>query len=163
MKEKENKGFFSFFQRSKKKREQVSFFLGSILQDSSHLFLIASAFYLEMTNRFCVFVLYQTASAPATPLVSKHRPTFTRSNTISKPYISNTLPSDAPKKRRAPLPPMPGSQSTPQDLAHIQERPASCVVKSLSVDETEKVCDFVLCFEGGAGGYLFFLLFSFST
>uniref|UniRef100_A0A8C0NR67 Cordon-bleu ubiquitin-like domain-containing protein n=1 Tax=Canis lupus familiaris TaxID=9615 RepID=A0A8C0NR67_CANLF len=102
MKEKENKGFFSFFQRSKKKREQ-------------------------------------TASAPATPLVSKHRPTFTRSNTISKPYISNTLPSDAPKKRRAPLPPMPGSQSTPQDLAHIQERPASCVVKSLSVDETEKL------------------------
>uniref|UniRef100_A0A452RRT9 Cordon-bleu WH2 repeat protein like 1 n=1 Tax=Ursus americanus TaxID=9643 RepID=A0A452RRT9_URSAM len=101
MKEKENKGFFSFFQRSKKKREQ-------------------------------------TASAPATPLVSKHRPTFTRSNTISKPYISNTLPSDAPKKRRAPLPPMPGSQSAPQDLAHIQERPASCVVKSLSVDETEK-------------------------
>ncbi|XP_073739277.1 cordon-bleu protein-like 1 isoform X6 [Callorhinus ursinus] len=101
MKEKENKGFFSFFQRSKKKREQ-------------------------------------TASAPATPLVNKHRPTFTRSNTISKPYISNTLPSDAPKKRRAPLPPMPGSQNVPRDLAHIQERPASCVVKSLSVDETEK-------------------------
>ncbi|XP_047577906.1 cordon-bleu protein-like 1 isoform X3 [Lutra lutra] len=101
MKEKENKGFFSFFQRSRKKREQ-------------------------------------TASAPATPLVSKHRPTFTRSNTISKPYISSTLPSDAPKKRRAPLPPMPGSQSAPQDLAHIQERPASCVVKSLSMDETEK-------------------------
>uniref|UniRef100_A0A8C7EM05 Cordon-bleu WH2 repeat protein like 1 n=1 Tax=Neovison vison TaxID=452646 RepID=A0A8C7EM05_NEOVI len=101
MKEKENKRFFSFFQRSRKKREQ-------------------------------------TASAPATPLVSKHRPTFTRSNTISKPYISSTLPSDAPKKRRAPLPPMPGSQSAPQDLAHIQERPASCVVKSLSMDETEK-------------------------
>ncbi|XP_032736207.1 cordon-bleu protein-like 1 isoform X2 [Lontra canadensis] len=101
MKEKENKGFFSFFQRSRKKREQ-------------------------------------TASAPATPLVSKHRPTFTRSNTISKPYISSTLPSDAPKKRRAPLPPMLGSQSAPQDLAHIQERPASCVVKSLSMDETEK-------------------------
>ncbi|XP_019313550.2 cordon-bleu protein-like 1 isoform X7 [Panthera pardus] len=101
MKEKDNKGFFSFFQRSKKKREQ-------------------------------------TASAPATPLVSKHRPAFTRSNTISKPYISNTLPSDAPKKRRAPLPPMPVSQSAPQDLAHIQERPASCVVKSLSVDETDK-------------------------
>ncbi|XP_070364111.1 cordon-bleu protein-like 1 isoform X5 [Equus asinus] len=101
MKEKENKGFFSFFQRSKKKREQ-------------------------------------TASAPATPLVSKHRPTFMRSNTISKTYVSNTLPSDAPKKRRAPLPPMPGSQSVPQDLAHIQERPASCVVKSMSVDETHK-------------------------
>ncbi|NP_001352599.1 cordon-bleu protein-like 1 isoform 5 [Homo sapiens] len=101
MKEKENKGFFSFFQRSKKKRDQ-------------------------------------TASAPATPLVNKHRPTFTRSNTISKPYISNTLPSDAPKKRRAPLPPMPASQSVPQDLAHIQERPASCIVKSMSVDETDK-------------------------
>lgn len=101
MKEKENKGFFSFFQRSKKKREQ-------------------------------------TASAPATPLVSKHRPTFTRSNTISKPYVSNTLPSDAPKKRRAPLPPMSGSQSAPQDLAHIQERPDSYVIKSMSVDETNK-------------------------
>uniref|UniRef100_A0A2K5MLH9 Cordon-bleu WH2 repeat protein like 1 n=1 Tax=Cercocebus atys TaxID=9531 RepID=A0A2K5MLH9_CERAT len=101
MKEKENKGFFSFFQRSKKKRDQ-------------------------------------TASAPATPLVNKHRPTFTRSNTISKPYISNTLPSDAPKKRRAPLPPMPVSQSVPQDLAHIQERPASCIMKSMSVDETDK-------------------------
>ncbi|XP_054555774.1 cordon-bleu protein-like 1 isoform X4 [Talpa occidentalis] len=101
MKEKENKGFFSFFQRSKKKREQ-------------------------------------TASAPATPLINKHRPTFTRSNTISKPYISNTLPSDAPKKRRAPLPPMSGSQSAPQDLGHIQEKSASCVMKPLSVDETEK-------------------------
>uniref|UniRef100_A0A8C3YCR7 Cordon-bleu WH2 repeat protein like 1 n=1 Tax=Catagonus wagneri TaxID=51154 RepID=A0A8C3YCR7_9CETA len=99
MKDKENKGFFSFFQRSKKKREQ-------------------------------------TASAPATPLVSKHRPTFPKYNSVSKQYISNTLPSDAPKKRRAPLPPMPGSQSVPQDLAHIQERPASCVVKSTSLDET---------------------------
>ncbi|XP_053452869.1 cordon-bleu protein-like 1 isoform X2 [Nycticebus coucang] len=101
MKDKENKGFFSFFQRSKKKREQ-------------------------------------TASAPATPLINKHRSTFMRSNTVSKPYVSNTLPSDAPKKRRAPLPPMPASQSAPQDLAHIQERPASCVVKSMSVDETDK-------------------------
>ncbi|XP_006160318.1 cordon-bleu protein-like 1 isoform X2 [Tupaia chinensis] len=101
MKEKENKGFLSFFQRSKKKRDQ-------------------------------------TASAPATPLVTKHRPTFVRSNTISKPYISNTLPSDAPKKRRAPLPPMPASQRVPQDPVNIQERPASCVVKSMSVDETEK-------------------------
>lgn len=101
IKEKENKSFFSFFQRSKKKREQ-------------------------------------TASAPATPLISKHRPTFTRSNTISKPYVSNTLPSDAPKKRRAPLPPMSGSQSTPQDLAYIQESPDPCVMKSMSVDETNK-------------------------
>ncbi|XP_036900462.1 cordon-bleu protein-like 1 isoform X1 [Sturnira hondurensis] len=101
MKEKENKGFFGFFQRSKKRRDQ-------------------------------------TASAPATPLVGANRPTFTRSNTISKTYISNTLPSDAPKKRRAPLPPMPASQSVPQNLTHFQERPASCVVKSVSVDETDK-------------------------
>ncbi|XP_073927081.1 cordon-bleu protein-like 1 isoform X4 [Castor canadensis] len=101
MKEKENKGFFSFFQRSKKKREQ-------------------------------------TASAPATPLINKHRPSFTRSNTLSKPYVSNTLPSDAPKKRRAPLPPMPAAQSTSHDLGNIQEKPPSCVLKSLSVDETDK-------------------------
>ncbi|XP_075841138.1 cordon-bleu protein-like 1 isoform X8 [Microtus pennsylvanicus] len=97
VKEKENRGIFSFFQRSKKKREQ-------------------------------------TASAPATPLVSKHRPSFTRSNTISKPYISNTLPSDAPKKRRAPLPPMPTSQGVVQG----QERRASCVVRSTSVDDADK-------------------------
>lgn len=101
MKEKENKKFFSFFQRSKKKRDQ-------------------------------------TASAPATPLVSNNRPTFTRSNTISKTYISNTLPSDAPKKRRAPLPPMSASQSVPQNLPHVQERPAYGVMKSMSVDETDK-------------------------
>ncbi|KAL6058066.1 hypothetical protein STEG23_028338, partial [Scotinomys teguina] len=97
VKEKENRGIFSFFQRSKKKREQ-------------------------------------TASAPATPLVSKHRPPFTRSNTISKPYVSNTLPSDAPKKRRAPLPPMPTSQGSVQG----QERRSSCVVRSTSVDDTDK-------------------------
>ncbi|XP_007494339.2 cordon-bleu protein-like 1 isoform X2 [Monodelphis domestica] len=101
MNERENKKFFSFFQRSKKRREQ-------------------------------------TSSAPATPLMSKPRPTFTRSNTISKPYISNTLPSDVPKKRRAPLPPMPTSQSSPQDLGHTQKRPTSCMVKSISVDETNK-------------------------
>uniref|UniRef100_A0A8D0G8E0 Cordon-bleu ubiquitin-like domain-containing protein n=1 Tax=Sphenodon punctatus TaxID=8508 RepID=A0A8D0G8E0_SPHPU len=98
LKEKENKGFFSFFQRSKKKREQ-------------------------------------TASAPATPLMSKPRPTFVmRSNTVSKQYDSNTLPSEMPKKRRAPLPPMPASQSVPHDLAHAQIRPTSCVVKSSSVE-----------------------------
>ncbi|XP_006901957.1 PREDICTED: cordon-bleu protein-like 1-like [Elephantulus edwardii] len=101
MKERENKGFFSFFQRSKKKREQ-------------------------------------TASAPTTPLISKPRPTLTRSNTISKQYVSNTLPSNAPKKRRAPLPPMSASQSASQDLAQTSMRPASCIVKSMSVDETNK-------------------------
>ncbi|NXT46737.1 COBL1 protein, partial [Pluvianellus socialis] len=93
LKEKENKGFFSFFQRSKKKREQA-------------------------------------ASAPATPLMSKPRPTFmTRSNTVSKQYDSNTLPSEMPKKRRAPLPPMPNSQSAPQELAQM---------KSNSLDRNEQ-------------------------
>ncbi|NXT33969.1 COBL1 protein, partial [Pelecanoides urinatrix] len=103
LKEKENKGFFSFFQRSKKKREQA-------------------------------------ASAPATPLMSKPRPTFiTRSNTASKQYVSNTLPSEMPKKRRAPLPPMPNSQSAPQELAQAQVRPASDTVKSNSLDRNEQV------------------------
>ncbi|KFW01362.1 Cordon-bleu protein-like 1, partial [Eurypyga helias] len=102
LKEKDNKGFFSFFQRSKKKREQA-------------------------------------ASAPATPLMSKPRPTFiTRSNTVSKQYDSNTLPSEMPKKRRAPLPPMPCSQSAPQELAQAQVRPASDIVKSNSLDRNEQ-------------------------
>ncbi|KAM6078987.1 cordon-bleu protein-like 1 isoform 2-T2 [Theristicus caerulescens] len=102
LKEKENKGFFSFFQRSKKKREQA-------------------------------------ASAPATPLMSKPRPTFvTRSNTVSKQYDSNTLPSEMPKKRRAPLPPMPNSQSAPQELAQAQVRLASDIVKSNSLDRNEQ-------------------------
>ncbi|XP_015724527.1 cordon-bleu protein-like 1 isoform X2 [Coturnix japonica] len=95
LKEKENKGFFSFFQRSKKKREQ-------------------------------------TASAPATPLMSKPRPTFTtRSSTVSKQYDSNTLPSEMPKKRRAPLPPMPNSLSAPQELAEARTEPD--IVKSNSL------------------------------
>ncbi|XP_071475888.1 uncharacterized protein [Marmota flaviventris] len=93
---------------------------------------------------FVPFEALETASAPETPLINKHRPTFSRSNTISKPYVSNILPSDAPKKRRAPLPPMPASQSAPQDLTNIQERLASCVVKSTSVEETDKVGRFVL-------------------
>ncbi|KAM6268953.1 cordon-bleu protein-like 1 isoform 2-T2 [Porphyrio hochstetteri] len=102
LKEKESKGFFSFFQRSKKKREQA-------------------------------------ASAPATPLMSKPRPTFiTRSNTVSKQYDSSTLPSEMPKKRRAPLPPMPNSQRAPQELAQAQVTPASDLVKSNSFDRSEQ-------------------------
>ncbi|XP_067155216.1 cordon-bleu protein-like 1 isoform X2 [Apteryx mantelli] len=102
LKEKENRGFFSFFQRSKKKREQA-------------------------------------ASAPATPLMSKPRPTFiTRCNTVSKQYDSSTLPSEMPKKRRAPLPPMPTSQSAPQELAHAQVKTASEIVKSNSLDGNEE-------------------------
>ncbi|XP_069717289.1 cordon-bleu protein-like 1 isoform X2 [Phaenicophaeus curvirostris] len=102
LKEKENKGFFSFFQRRKKIKEQA-------------------------------------ASAPATPLMSKPRPTFTtRSHTVSKQYDSNTLPSEMPKKRRAPLPPMPNSQSAPQELAQAQVRPPSGIVKSNSLDRNEQ-------------------------
>ncbi|NWR93834.1 COBL1 protein, partial [Furnarius figulus] len=102
LKEKENKGFFSFFQRNKKKRDQA-------------------------------------ASAPATPLMSKPRPAFiTRSNTVSKQYDSNTLPSEMPKKRRAPLPPMPNSQSAPQELSQAQGRPASHIVKSSSFNRSEQ-------------------------
>ncbi|XP_064290734.1 cordon-bleu protein-like 1 isoform X6 [Passer domesticus] len=102
LKEKENKGFFSFFQRNKKKREQA-------------------------------------ASAPATPLMSKPRPTFiTRSNTVSKQYDSSTLPAEMPKKRRAPLPPMPSSQSAPQELARAQGRPAANIVKSNSFNRNEQ-------------------------
>ncbi|NXY16456.1 COBL1 protein, partial [Atrichornis clamosus] len=102
LKEKENKGFFSFFQRNKKKREQA-------------------------------------ASAPATPLMSKPRPAFiTRSNTVSKQYDSNTLPAEMPKKRRAPLPPMPNSQSAPQELARAQVRPTPDIVKSNSFDRNEQ-------------------------
>ncbi|KFP89917.1 Cordon-bleu protein-like 1, partial [Apaloderma vittatum] len=115
LKEKENKGFFSFFQRNKKKREQVS-------------------------NLIFFFPLHpKAASAPATPLMSKPRPTFiTRSNTVSKQYDSSTLPSEMPKKRRAPLPPLPSSQSAPQELAQTQAGPASGLVKSNSLDRDEQ-------------------------
>lgn len=82
----------------------------------------------------------KAASAPATPLMSKPRATFiTRSNTVSKHYDSNTLPSEMPKKRRAPLPPMPSSQSAPQELAQAQVRPTSDIVKSNSLDSSEQV------------------------
>ncbi|NXU46576.1 COBL1 protein, partial [Drymodes brunneopygia] len=102
LKEKENKGFFSFFQRNKKKREQA-------------------------------------ASAPATPLMSKPRPVFiTRSNTVSKQYDSSTLPAELPKKRRAPLPPLPSSQSAPQELARAQGRATPDIVKSNSFDRHEQ-------------------------
>ncbi|XP_066178974.1 cordon-bleu protein-like 1 [Sylvia atricapilla] len=102
LKEKENKGFFSFFQRNKKKREQA-------------------------------------ASAPATPLMSKPRPTLiARSNTVSRQYDSSTLPAEMPKKRRAPLPPMPSSQSAPQELARAQVTPASEMVKSSSFERSEQ-------------------------
>ncbi|XP_063789689.1 cordon-bleu protein-like 1 isoform X2 [Pseudophryne corroboree] len=81
----------------------------------------------------------QTNSAPATPLLNKPRPSnIVRTNTVSKSYDSNTMPSDVPKKRRAPLPPMYPPHNAANDTTHGQIRTSSCVVKSVSVDETER-------------------------
>ncbi|KAF7709626.1 cordon-bleu protein-like 1b isoform X1 [Silurus meridionalis] len=56
-----------------------------------------------------------TVSAPASPTNRKSRPMSMSSFSIhSSTYDSNTMPSDTPKKRRAPLPP----QMQPSDLSH---------------------------------------------
>lgn len=83
-KEKENKGLFSKFRKSKKKSDQAT-----------------------------------TASAPASPvLVSKPRPlSMALPSSNSSPLGSPTLFADAPKKRRAPQPPILVSQSCPSDLS----------------------------------------------
>ncbi|XP_063285753.1 cordon-bleu protein-like 1 isoform X1 [Pelobates fuscus] len=79
----------------------------------------------------------QTSSAPATPLLNNPRPTnITRANTVSKSYDSSTMPSDVPKKRRAPLPPMHPLQNS--NISRGQMRTSSCVVKSISADDTAK-------------------------
>ncbi|XP_056092094.1 cordon-bleu protein-like 1b isoform X2 [Rhinichthys klamathensis goyatoka] len=61
-----------------------------------------------------------TVSAPASPVHRKQRPvsmsSFSTHSRIT--YDSNTMPSDTPKKRRAPLPPSMMSQSMPSDLSH---------------------------------------------
>ncbi|KAM8933517.1 cordon-bleu protein-like 1 [Pelodytes ibericus] len=102
-KQNDDKRFFSFFRRSKKKRDQ-------------------------------------TSSAPATPLLSNARPThMIRANTVSKSYDSSTLPSDVPKKRRAPLPPMHPTQHVTHDLTRGQMRTSSCVVKSVSEESSVKI------------------------
>ncbi|XP_040004623.1 cordon-bleu protein-like 1b isoform X2 [Xiphias gladius] len=83
-KEKENKGLFSMFRKSKKNSEQAT-----------------------------------TASAPASPvLVSKPRPlSMALPSTNFPPLGSPTIPTDAPKKRRAPQPPILVSQSCSLDLS----------------------------------------------
>uniref|UniRef100_A0A3B4YCB3 Cordon-bleu WH2 repeat protein like 1 n=1 Tax=Seriola lalandi dorsalis TaxID=1841481 RepID=A0A3B4YCB3_SERLL len=83
-KEKENKGLFSKFRKSKKNSEQAS-----------------------------------TASAPASPvLVSKPRPlSMALPSTNVSPLSSPTIPTDVPKKRRAPQPPILVSQSCSSDLS----------------------------------------------
>ncbi|XP_073710868.1 cordon-bleu protein-like 1b [Misgurnus anguillicaudatus] len=63
-----------------------------------------------------------TVSAPASPIQRRQRPMSLSSfSTHSQMYDSNTMPSEMPKKRRAPLPPNMMSQSTPVDLSHHQE------------------------------------------
>ncbi|XP_051761108.1 cordon-bleu protein-like 1b isoform X2 [Ctenopharyngodon idella] len=61
-----------------------------------------------------------TVSAPASPVHRKQRPVSMSSFSTHSPisYDSNTMPSDTPKKRRAPLPPSMMSQSMPSDLSH---------------------------------------------
>lgn len=60
-----------------------------------------------------------TASAPASPvLVSKPRPlSMALPSTSSSPFSSSTIPTDVPKKRRAPQPPLQVSQSCTSDLS----------------------------------------------
>ncbi|XP_029348810.1 cordon-bleu protein-like 1b isoform X2 [Echeneis naucrates] len=78
-KEKENKGLFSLFRKSKKNSDQAS-----------------------------------ASSAPASPvLVTKPRPlSMALPSTNASPISSPTFPSDMPKKRRAPQPPILVSQSS---------------------------------------------------
>uniref|UniRef100_A0A3Q4HEH9 Cordon-bleu ubiquitin-like domain-containing protein n=1 Tax=Neolamprologus brichardi TaxID=32507 RepID=A0A3Q4HEH9_NEOBR len=81
-KEKENKGLFGVFRKSKKKSDQPT-----------------------------------TASAPASPvLVSKPRPlSMALPSSNSSPLGSPTISTDAPKKRRAPQPPILVSQGCTSD------------------------------------------------
>ncbi|XP_066544653.1 cordon-bleu protein-like 1b isoform X2 [Amia ocellicauda] len=89
LKDKENKGLFSIFRRSKKKSEQAT-----------------------------------TVSAPASPTLSQQRPgSMCSLSANATTYSSNTLPSEMPKKRRAPLPPMVVSQSFPTNLSEGQTDP----------------------------------------
>ncbi|XP_073503142.1 cordon-bleu protein-like 1 isoform X2 [Phyllobates terribilis] len=81
----------------------------------------------------------QTSSAPSTPLLNKPRSQhMMRANTVTKSYDSSTMPSDVPKKRRAPLPPMHPPQNGSSEIHRGQIRTSSCVVKSVSAEYSEK-------------------------
>ncbi|KAK6485108.1 cordon-bleu protein-like 1 [Huso huso] len=69
----------------------------------------------------------QAASAPASPTLIQRPGMQTSQSVRAHTYSSSTLPSDMPKKRRAPLPPMIVSQNMPQDLSNVQTntQPAS--------------------------------------
>ncbi|XP_072435584.1 cordon-bleu protein-like 1b isoform X3 [Chiloscyllium punctatum] len=112
---------------------QANFQDGSIQQGQFHIPANAN---LEKENKgfFNVFRLSKKkrekpASAPATPLISQQRPLGMSSASAYCPtYESNTLPSDLPKKRRAPAPPLTVSQSFPKDLTQQSStRPTSYV------------------------------------
>ncbi|XP_078408428.1 cordon-bleu protein-like 1b [Cetorhinus maximus] len=83
------------------------------------------------------------ASAPATPLVSQQRPLGMSSSSAYCPtYESNTLPSDLPKKRRAPAPPLSVSQSFPKDLTQQSStRTKSCIFPDDSDNGTPQVSE----------------------
>lgn len=69
---------------------------------------------------FCFFLKASTVSAPASPINRKSRPVSMSSLSMHSPtYDSNTMPSDTPKKRRAPLPP----HVKPSDLSQTSSHP----------------------------------------
>ncbi|XP_059822422.1 cordon-bleu protein-like 1b isoform X2 [Hypanus sabinus] len=74
-------------------------------------------------------------SAPATPLISPQRPFGMSSSSAYCPtYESNTLPSDLPKKRRAPAPPQNAPQTLPRESSQkASARPMSCVFSDVPV------------------------------
>ncbi|XP_020385246.1 cordon-bleu protein-like 1b isoform X2 [Rhincodon typus] len=124
---------------------EANFQGGSIQQGQFHIPANAT---LEKENKgfFNIFRLSKKkrekpASAPATPLVSQQRPLGMSSASAYCPtYESNTLPSDLPKKRRAPAPPLSVSQSFPKDLTQqASTRPTSYVFPDAPVNSTEQV------------------------
>ncbi|TRY93519.1 hypothetical protein DNTS_032372, partial [Danionella cerebrum] len=70
-----------------------------------------------------------TVSAPASPVHRKQRPVSMSFLSTHSPamYDCNTMPSDTPKKRRAPLPPGMMSQSMPGDLSQSRSNSQSSV------------------------------------
>ncbi|XP_028662213.1 cordon-bleu protein-like 1b [Erpetoichthys calabaricus] len=67
----------------------------------------------------------QVASAPASPAIQQRPGSMNSLSANVSTFCSNTLPSERPKKRQAPLPPMAASQSMPKDLSSMQAEPES--------------------------------------
>lgn len=139
-KEKENKGLFSMFRKSKKKAEQVNVnkyltvtFLGQI--GSFTAFYILNRAFLALVCHWLKFTVLcgnmllivfwldvcslkpTTASAPASPvLVSKPRPLSVALPISDSASLGSSMFSDVPKKRRAPQPPVLVSHSFRSDF-----------------------------------------------